>query len=140
MKRDLHHILQSGKGDTATGAVQSIAPAAYATATTNGASADLKGYRSAEVIVNSGVDTDGTHTITIQESDDNSTWSAVAAADLRGGANAFEPAASSQDLRGYVGNKRYLRVVLTQTTTTTGIVSGAVILRGHKANKGQLNA
>lgn len=140
MKRDLHNILQDDNGGTSVGAIQSIAPAAYATATTNGAAADLAGYRSAEIVVSSGVDTDGTHTITIQESADNSSFTTVAAADLRGGANAFEPTASSQNLRGYVGNKRYLRVSLGQTTTTTGIVIGAVVLRGHKMNKGKNNS
>lgn len=141
MKRDLHHILQDDSGGTSTGAVASIAPAAYATATTNGSEADLKGFRSAEIVLDIGADTDGTHTFTIQESNTSgSGFSAVADADLRGGANAIVDPAAGVVLRGYVGNKRYLRVVLTQTSTTTGLVCGAVILRGHKANKGQVNA
>jgi hypothetical protein len=142
MKHDLHHILQDDNGGTSTGAVVSIAPQALETST-NGTSADLAGYRSCEIIINAGLWTDGTHTFTVQESADNSAFSAVAAADLRGGTTLAVIGTATDNvvaLRGYVGNKRYVRVALVTTSATTGLVCGATILRGHKANKGKLNS
>jgi hypothetical protein len=142
MKRDIHHILQDDNGGTSTGAVVSLAAATVETATV-GTSADLKGYRSAEVVISIGAWTDGDNTYTITESDDDSTFSAVAAADLRGGANAIVVSGTATDnvvhLRGYVGNKRYIRVE-EAASSTAGVPRSAVILRGHKANKGKLSS
>lgn len=142
MKKDIHQLLQSGNGATATGAVISLAAATIETATT-GTSADLAGYHSAEIIISIGAWTDGSNTYTIKESDDNSVFTAVAAADLRGGANAIAVSGTASDnvvhLRGYVGNKRYLRVD-EAASTTAGVSRSAIILRGHKQNKGKLNA
>lgn len=103
--------------------------------TVNGTSVDLNenkdASRSAMLIVQSGTITDGSHAVTLQESDDNSSWSTVAAADLQGSA----PTVSSTDddalfELGYKGSKRYLRAVVTTSGATTGGTLGAVILRG----------
>lgn len=142
MKKDLHNILQSGKGDTSTGAVVSLAQATSETATT-GTSADLAGYHSCEILISVGAWTDGSNTYTIEHSDDDATFSAVAAADLRGGANAIAVSGTASDniceLRGYFGNKRYIRVS-EAASSTAGVQRTAVILRGHKQRKGQLNS
>ena len=61
----------------------SLAPAAR-TATANGTGVDLANFASAEVAFVVGTITDGTHTPSVQESDDDSTYTAVAAADLIG--------------------------------------------------------
>ena len=142
MKRDLYHIFQSGHGDTANGAVVSIVAAAQETAQ-NGTAADLKGYRGALIVANVGAFVSGDdNTITIEESDDNSAFSAVANADLRGGDNAIvvdgTADASVVYLRGYVGNKRYVRVAIA-ASATTGHIIGAVIMRGERMNRGNLN-
>lgn len=112
----------------------SLNPAAH-TATTNGTSVDrLQGrvvYRSAMVIVQTGAITDGTHTITVEDSDDNSTFAAVADGFLQG----TEPALGIADDNeiheiGYTGSKRYLRVVTTVSGATSGGIYGAVVVLG----------
>ncbi|MFE2046366.1 hypothetical protein ACFXAZ_36690 [Streptomyces sp. NPDC059477] len=102
--------------------------------TVNGTSVDLHenkdASRSAMLIVYSGTITDGTHAVILQESDDSSAWSAVAAADLQGTA----PSLTSTDddalfELGYKGSRRYLRASVTTSGATTGGTFGAVIVR-----------
>ncbi|MFE4649286.1 hypothetical protein [Streptomyces sp. NPDC056707] len=101
----------------------------------NGTTVDLHenkdASRSAMLIVLSGTITDGSHAITLQESDNGSAWTTVAAADLQGTA----PTIASTDSNlvyevGYLGAKRYLRAVATTTGATTGGTISALILRG----------
>jgi len=109
---------------------QSLAPAAI-TSTTNGSGVDIRGYDSAMAVVHPGTRTDGTHTPKLQESDDNSTFTDVASSDLQG---TFAAIASNTIQRvGYVGSKRYLRVVTTVSGATVGAVYGATIVRGNPA-------
>jgi len=103
--------------------------------TVNGTSVDLHenkdASRSAMLIVHTGTITDGSHAVILQESDDNSAWSTVAAADLQGSAPTI---ASTDDDAifelGYRGSKRYLRASVTTSGATTGGTFGATILRG----------
>lgn len=103
--------------------------------TVNGTGVDLNenkdASRSAMLIVLTGTVTDGSHAVVLQESDDNSTWSTVAAADLQGSA----PTITSSDddvIRelGYTGSKRYLRASVTTSGATAGGAFAAVVLRG----------
>ncbi len=111
--------------------VQSLPPAAR-TANANGAGVDMHGFHGAMVVVSTGTITDGTHTIEVQESDDNSTFTAVADADLQGSEPAIAAANDNQVYRiGYMGTKRYIRVAVTVAGATTGGVYGAVVVRGH---------
>lgn len=116
-------------------AKESLAIAARSTNTTvNGTAVDRTDgkhelFRSAFVTVHTGSMTDGTHTIQIQESDDNSTWNAVADSDLEGA----EPAIASTDGNsvfelGYTGRKRYVRVSVTVSGATSGGTYGAVVV------------
>ena len=122
MSRDLY---------SGTEAVQTLAPAAR-TASANGTGVDLAGYNAALVLVNVGAWTDGTHTFEVQDSDDNSTFAAVADDYLIG----TEPVVDAADEDnvvyevGYKGIRRYLRVIVTCAGTTTGAIYGAVIVRG----------
>jgi hypothetical protein len=109
------------------GSSQSLAPQA-STATRNGASVDLAGYLSAILVILVGVITDGTHTPSLQESDDNSTWTNVAAGDLEG--SFANLASATQQIVGYKGRKRFIRPVITVSGATTGGVYGAALLRG----------
>lgn len=102
--------------------------AAY-TATTNGAGVDVSNYGEVEILIAPGTRTDGTHTPKVQESPDNSTWADVAAADLVGTALAAIASNTVQRV-GYIGSKRYLRVVTTVAGATTGAIYGGVIARG----------
>lgn len=108
---------------------------ALRTATVTGTGVDRNvgnaGYQSALVVVFTGTITDGTHTVEVQDSDDNVTFAAVADAYLQGA----EPvvAAANDDTVyeiGYTGGKRYLRVVVTAAGTTTGGVYGALVVLG----------
>jgi hypothetical protein len=103
--------------------------------TVNGTTVDLNenkdGSRSAMLVVVVGTITDGSHAITLQESDDGSAWSTVAATDLQGSAPTI--AATDDDVvreLGYTGSKRYLRPVAVTSGATTGGTFGAVIVRG----------
>ncbi|MGW9371191.1 hypothetical protein ACWGVR_14410 [Streptomyces xanthophaeus] len=117
-------------------AKSTILPAAAKTTTTSGTAVDRMtdtgGFRSALILIHTGVVTDGTHTVEVQDSPNGSDWTAVADAYLQGA----EPAiTSSNDERiheiGYVGHQRYLRVVVTVSgTPSTGGLYSAVILLG----------
>lgn len=104
----------------------SLAPAAR-TATDTGTGVDLANFGSATVAFSVGTITDGTHTPKVQESDDNSTFTDVAAADLIGTLAAL--ASNTNQRIGYRGSKRYVRAVSTVAGATTGGVYAAVVLR-----------
>lgn len=118
------------------GYTQSLAPAAR-NATANGTGVDVNGFSGAVFVISVGTWTDGTHTFDMQESDDNSTFTSVAAGQLQG----TEPVVSSAGTAskvykvGYLGSKRYLRVAVTVAGATTGAVYGAAIMTGHAATK-----
>jgi major membrane immunogen (membrane-anchored lipoprotein) len=109
------------------GVVISIIAAAI-TATANGAGIDLQGFNSCAFLFSAGAITDGTHTPKLQESDDNSAWTDVAAADQVGTLAAIT--SNSQQKVGYKGNKRYVRAVVTVAGATTGGIYSAIALRG----------
>ena len=100
------------------------------TATVTGTGVDLAGYRSAMVLVHVGTVTDGTHTLSLEESDDDSTYTDVAAGDMSGSFTAAATATKVQEV-GYLGTKRYIRVKSTVTgSPATGGTYGATIIRG----------
>lgn len=108
--------------------VTTLAPAAR-TASGNGSTVDLQGYEGAMIQAVVGTITDGTHSLTVQESDDGSTWSDVAASDLQG---SFANLASDTNQKvGYLGTKRYIRVNATVSGATTGGVYAVVVVRSN---------
>lgn len=115
---------------------QSLPPAAR-TATANGTGVDRNVgadmHRTAMVLVSTGAITDGTHTITVQDSDDNTTFANVAAEFLQGTAPAIGAADDNKlFFVGYIGERRYLRVVTTVSgSPVTGGIYGADILLGE---------
>lgn len=111
-----------------------LAVALRTNGTVNGTSVDLHenkdASRSAMLIVHTGTITDGSHAVILQESDDNSAWSTVAAVDLQGSAPTI--ASTDDDVLfelGYKGSKRYLRASVTTSAATTGGTFGATIVR-----------
>lgn len=111
----------------------SLVPAVV-TATTKGSHADLQGFRSATLIINTGaIAGDGLYVMSMQESDTTTDgdFTDVAAGDMLG---SFPDslAASSVYRIGYTGTKRYIRAVITKTSGTS-IAAGAVILCGAPA-------
>lgn len=98
-------------------------------------------YQDAMVVVHTGTITDGTHAVDIQESDDNSAWNSVAAGELQG----TEPSIVAADddkvfIVGYKGTKRYLRVAVTASGTTTGGVYGATVVLANPRNAPAVHA
>ncbi|MBC7193872.1 hypothetical protein [Marinobacter sp.] len=105
-----------------------LAPAAR-TANANGSAVDLQGYEGALIQAIVGTITDGTHSLTVEESADGATWTAVAAADLQG---SFANLVSNTNQKvGYLGTKRYIRVNAAVTGATSGGVYAVVVLRGN---------
>lgn len=103
----------------------------------NGTAVDMAGsrnnFRVALLVVLAGTVTDGTHTVTLQASDDGATgWAVVPPEDREGSIPAITAANDLAAYRmGYVGGKRFLRAVITTSgapATPVGGVIGAVIL------------
>ncbi|MFD9306132.1 hypothetical protein ACFWCB_26345 [Streptomyces sp. NPDC060048] len=115
----------------------SLKPAAR-TATANGTGVDRADgsnasmYQDALVVLSSGTVTDGTHTITIEDSDDNSSFATVAAAYLEGDTPPALITSNDETVyeTRYIGGKRYLRVVTTVTGSpaTGGLYAADVVL------------
>ncbi|QIA23100.1 hypothetical protein [Mesorhizobium sp. AA22] len=116
------------------GAVQAVAPAVL-TATNTSAAIDLLGFNSAAVFIETGAIVGaGNFTAKLQESDaSGSGFADVAAADLVGTLPAVL-LASSVAKQGYIGNKRYLRTVITLNSGTS-IAASAIVVKGNAANK-----
>lgn len=108
--------------------IVSLVPTGNRNASANGTAVDLSGYDACMVVIASDTITDGTHTPKLQDSPDNSAWTDVAAGNLDG---AFANiAAGAVQTVGYKGNQRYVRVVVTVASATTGGKYSAEILRG----------
>ena len=106
-----------------------------ATATTN--LADLQGFESAAFLVQYGTltnaDAGDYFTAKLQESDSvvGTTFTDVAAADLIGAFTDTTATTANIQRVGYIGKKRYVRVVITETADTnniTGIISVVALL------------
>lgn len=113
-------------------AVQSLKPATR-TSSENGDGVDLQGFHAAMIVIDAGAWTDGTHVFEIQESSDDSNYSAVTAGDLQGAEPTISSDAGDDQIYrlGYKGSKRYLRVAVTVSGVTSGAVYGASIVVGH---------
>ncbi|MBN9242437.1 MAG: hypothetical protein J0I98_06555 [Mesorhizobium sp.] len=118
-------------GISGIGLVASLVPAVVS-ATTKGSNADLQGYNSATLIINTGaIAGDGLYVMSMQESDTTTDgdFTDVDDDDMLGAFPA-SLAASSVYKIGYKGTKRYIRAVITKTSGTS-IAAGAVFALGH---------
>ena len=124
---------------------------AVKTAAGNGTGVDLQGYESATVLVDVGAEGDTLSgsvyfEVSLEHSDDNSTYTDCAQADIIDGTIAAggiflkldgttggNPDTAGGIFRvGYVGGKRYVRVVLAKTGThSNGTPLGAMVVKGH---------
>ena len=125
--------------------MQSIAPAAL-DADTNGTGVDTQGYENVAIVVDTGVEgitLSSTNKIEfeLEHSDDNSSWSAVSSSnDVTDGSvdsdgiwATFDDNAEAPAVKGigYVGGKRYLRVVADFSGThSNGSPCSAMIIKG----------
>jgi hypothetical protein len=110
----------------------SLASAAR-TASANGNGSDLKGFEGVVAVILPGTITDGTHTPKLQESDDNATFTDVAASDMLG--SFVNIASNTAQKVGYIGIKRYVRLVSTVAGATTGGVYTGIIVKGVAAGR-----
>jgi hypothetical protein len=103
-----------------------IVPAAY-TATTTGTGVDLAGYDAAAVVIVTGAVTSGDFSVEVQESDASASgYTAVANADLDGTEPATITASTVTEI-GYLGRKRYIRVVATDTAAADAVFGVHVV-------------
>ncbi len=113
------------------GPVSSVGADGNRTADVTGSSVDLRGFDSAMVVVDYADITDGGFTAKVQESDDDSTFTDVAAADLVGSFSEYTTGTDTQKV-SYAGDARYIRVFVEETTAgTTGAKFSSVVIRGH---------
>lgn len=119
-------------------------PAQLAAATKTGATIDRFGYNALSVVFEFGAWTDGTFTPKLTESDDDSTYTDVAAGDLIASPISAQAIAAmssgSNDDKvesvGYKGTKRYIRPVITVTgSPSTGALVAALGILGHPVVK-----
>lgn len=121
-------------------AVKALASATVQTGTTNGIAIDTavfsNNFRDILFIVHSGTLTDGSYAITVEESD--SSGSGYAAVDTWRVLGSLPTFASTDDnvwnSFGVRPNKRYVRIVVTATSATTGGVLAATAVLGTGGN------
>ncbi len=115
-------------------AVASLVPAVQS-ATLAGTAVDLRGYSSAELVVNTGaIAGSGLYVMALQESDSTTDgdFADVAAADAIGTALPASLAENTVYRLGYRGGKRFVRAKITKTSGTS-IAAGAVFVLGDPA-------
>lgn len=116
---------------------------AVKTATATSDTIDMQGFESLAVVFNVGNSADTLSgsvywTLSLTESDDDSSYTAVSADDLHNSAATYvidAPAEDSLAVKfGYKGNKRYVRAVATATGShSSGTPIGIVAVQGHAA-------
>lgn len=110
----------------------SISPAVI-TASANGTGVDCQNADAVAIIVNTGTYTDGSHVITLEESDDDATYTDVADTDILGTEPTIDAVGDADSVFkfGYIGNKRYVRAVTTVAGATSGAAYGVTVVE-HK--------
>lgn len=104
-------------------------------ATTNGVGVDVRDYDAAMVVFQSNdALTDGVFALSLEESDDNSTFTAVASTEMIGTLANFTSSNEGVQQVGYIGSKRYIRPVITSTSVTCGGILSAHVTRGLPHN------
>ncbi len=132
--------------------------AAVRDAAADGTGVDLQGFESATILVDVGAEGDTLSgsvyfEISLEHSDDDVTYTDVAQADIidgtissggiflkLDGTEGGDPDTDGLIYRvGYVGGKRYVRVVIAKTGThNNGTPIGAMVVRGHPRHTGDV--
>lgn len=122
------------------GASVTLAPATRTTDAT-GTGVDRTGYESVTLLVQVGLLTMGEYSFPFKESDDDITYTTIAAADLIGDAIVINDASDDEKVYrlGYKGKKKYVRGDLAVTaqspSITTGLPCSAMILLGDPGSR-----
>lgn len=114
----------------------SLVPAVRTNGSATGTAVDLRGFDAAVVSVSFGAYTDGSHTPSLQHSVDGVSFTDVAVTDVTGDFTIVDSGAGGNNVQsvGYIGQQRYLRVLMTVTGATSGAASGATIVAGEPHN------
>ncbi len=122
---------------------QLLAPAAYTSTQTSatfdrekGPSGDIGApYEALELVADVGAWTSGTFTFAVNDSPDDSTWTAVPAANLLGAFTVVSSSGTASQVYhvAYVGTQRYVQVVATGATTPSAVF-GIVGIGGFPRN------
>lgn len=121
--QDLHSNVSPAQSIAAQGAGGGI----------TGSSVDLQGFESADIHLNVGSGSnDGTYSVTVQESDDASSWSDVASGDLQDSLPSdLDTGSDIMSSVGYLGTKRHVRVTVTEdSAAATAPTVAATVVRG----------
>jgi len=108
----------------------SIKPKAV-TVAENGTGVDTSCFEAALCILYCGVQSGTSNTFRVAESDDNSTFTLVADADLIGGTNTIAITTANDETiyaRGYRGKKRYIRWECSAATSGNILACGCIVL------------
>ena len=97
----------------------------------NGASVDIAGFHALLFLVQSGTITDGAYDLKLQESDDASAWSDVSSDEQLGSPDYALADDNVVKRIGYIGKKRYVRLVITASSVTSGGVFSAIALKAQ---------
>lgn len=126
---DLHHKVSQSAGLTS----QTIAT----DTTTVGEIIDTAGFTVLEFLLLSGTITDGAYAVSMTESDDSgmSGETAVSAAETLGDADYALADDDTAKRIGYIGKKRYVRLAIVSTATTSGGVFAGIALLGGPAHQ-----
>lgn len=111
-----------------------LTPTATSTGTVTSASLDMLGFDSAHFNLHYGATAPAPTSTTVEESDDDSTFTAAPATSVVDDADAH--AVSKTRRIAYVGNKRYARVVVVQSASTILTITGHL---GYASRKPTVN-
>lgn len=103
-----------------------------ASSTVAGNSIDTKGFESLTFLYEVGARTDGTFTVLIQDSDDDSTFADVVDNFLIGTESAINTSNTIKKI-GYVGKKRYVKLSFVASAVTSGATVSATAILSHSA-------
>lgn len=126
--RDFHNALS---------VVNALSAATIATNTnSDGPTVDLQGYDSCELIARTGAWTDGAYALQVLESDaSGSGFAAAPASSVLGGSPSIG-AANTIARVGYIGTKRYVRLRVVSTGTTSGASLSATAALARQRHTG----
>lgn len=119
--------------------VKTLSPLPRTDGTANGSSVDRMvngGMQDAVVLVSTGTVTDGSHALSVQDSDNGTTgWTAVSAAQMQGSAPTIAAGQNDTVFQfGVRASRRFLRVVAVSTGATVGGTFAAAVLLGQPRN------
>ena len=115
--------------------VSAMASGAKVDGTVNGSGIDTIEFGSISFLVNCEAYGDGTHALKLQESDDDAVYTDCVEADVLGfGSSVSEVGVSKL---GYIGMKRYVRLVSVVSGESGSTSYGAIAVKGHGLAKPQ---